>query len=44
MEPDNKPGWYKLAAAFEQEPSKEESRWHKLFAEFEHRHTSETDS
>src|ERR1700674_4656210 len=36
MEPDNKPGWYKLAAAFDESPSDDERAWHKLAARFKH--------
>ena len=36
IEPGNKPGWYKLAAAFDEPPGDDERGWHKLVAEFEH--------
>ena len=36
VEAGNKPGWYKLAAAFE-EPPGDEPGWHKLAAEFKNR-------
>ena len=35
-EPGSKPGWYKLAAAFDVPPSDGERGWHKLVAGFEH--------
>jgi hypothetical protein len=44
IEPGNKPGWYKLAAAFDEPPSEDERGWHKLVAGFEHPRTSETES
>ena len=43
-EPGNKPGWYKLAAAFDEPPSDDERGWRKLIAEFERPPSSETDS
>jgi len=43
IEPGNKPGWYKLAAAFDEPPSDEERRWHELVAEFEQSLRRETD-
>src|ERR1700676_1890313 len=36
IEPGNKPGWYKLAAAFDEPPSDDERAWHKLVARFKH--------
>ena len=44
VEPGNKPGWYKLAAAFGEPPAGDERGWHKLAAEFEEPPPSETDS
>ena len=44
IEPGNKPGWYKLAAAFDEPPSDDGRGWHKLVAGFEHPPSSETDS
>ena len=35
IESGNKPGWYKLAAAFGEPPTGDETGWHKLAAEFE---------
>jgi hypothetical protein len=34
VEPGIKPGWYKLAAAFDEPPAGDEPGWHKLAAEF----------
>ena len=36
IEPGNKPGWYKLAAAFDEPLSDDERAWHKLVARFKH--------
>src|ERR1700737_3694077 len=34
IEPGNKPGWYKLAAEFDEPPGDDERGWHKLAAGF----------
>jgi len=34
-EPAKKPGWYKLAAAFDEPPSGDEMKWQKLIAAFD---------
>jgi hypothetical protein len=44
VESGNKPGWYKLAAAFGEPPAGDEPGWHKLAAEFEEPPPSETNS
>src|ERR1700694_5467985 len=36
IEPGNKPGRYKLAAAFDEPPGDDERGWHKLVAKFKH--------
>src|ERR1700676_2092834 len=36
IDPGNKPGWYKLAAAFDEPPADDERGWHKLVSKFKH--------
>jgi hypothetical protein len=35
-EPSTKPGWYKLAAQFDEPPGDDERGWHKLAVQFKH--------
>ena len=44
LEPGNKPGWYKLAAVFDEPPDGDELGWHKLADEFEEPPSSKIDS
>jgi|SRR5579872_5080859 len=44
IEPGRKPGWYKLAAAFDEPGSGSKPDWHELVERFEKAPTSETDS
>jgi hypothetical protein len=43
VESGNIPGWYKLAAAFDEPPGDDKRAWHKLVAELENPTTPETD-
>jgi hypothetical protein len=40
IDPGEIPGWYKLAAAFDELPADDERGWHKLAAEFDQRSPS----
>lgn len=44
IEPGRKPGWYKLAAVFDEPGAGNKPDWHELVAQFEKRPPSGTDS